>query len=423
MSSSSKQRAIMHRRGGAEPHLVKVIEGPLHAHTAIQGPGLSRRYNIKSSQLLQTELNQKFIIVRPTTSVNATALTGGGLNTFRMNRDPMVMIEEFFLEIDITNTDGANVGRITDVFNMIDRCEWMINSSKMVQEVYGYEMYQDYIQFNDVDTRLNQQAALNLNANTFASFADIPAGATVKYFVPLTCFVDQIGGLWGGHLMKDLELRLYLNPDAIETNPAAGTLNVTDMQLRVLVQELTDDEMNAQVQMSSVTRDYKFLWYSRQSFDETLSPNSSITHDLQSLHGLAGYLNFTVTATGATGAGIYGYVDIGPGTTIELRDNNNASLQYGFRKNVQFQRSFVYPKQFNSSYAQIRYVNSHVHTADAPALVKAGQLLNYETYSENKNQINFDGTIAAGSYTTRYTLRSIAILSFAPNGNVDIQRS
>ena len=123
--------------------------------------------------------------------ISVTPETGGtafGQNVkFRMSKNLIGDVKSCYLEFQLSETGGIAVAGLTCVPLFIQRLELSVNGNNTaIQTLYGEDFYR-YLSFLPSDELSHMEAQLNLNATdgTFVPLANIAAGATNIYRLPL----------------------------------------------------------------------------------------------------------------------------------------------------------------------------------------------------------------------------------------------
>lgn len=422
MSGSAKKRALTLRRNASEIHLLNTIE-TLHDHVEIDSQALSKAYNVKASQLMNIHTTEQFIVVRPTTTVSAAAYSGGGQTNFRFHRDVNLIAKNAYLRLQLTNTGGAPI-TLGPAPLLLNYYELYANSSQEIQRVYGDQVYEDVVMYSNFDQRTNQVAILNMNATTYAENAALGAGASIDYYIPLPSFLNQ-SPTWMGAFRKDLEWRIYLDPNSIVLGVATD-VQVDDMEIIVDCERLDEVQVDKQMKIYSKKVDHRYLYYQQQIFNMTVNASTQYTLDLQALNGIIPYLTWHLRSS-ITGAGKYTYADLngtaGRGGIQQLLDENNSTLTNGFDEQINRARGIIYPKHYDSGFALTRFINIFTFSMDPESAIKGGQNLGYQVFHENKVRFTPAAGWVNGTYNIYFHARQFAVLSFMPNGDVMVQRS
>lgn len=419
---SAKSTALKLRKDAAELHLVNTID-TLHDHVRIDHNKLSKHYNVKASQMQNIHTTEQFLLVRPTSSINSNAYSSGSQTNFRFYRDIHLMLKNTALKLTLTNTSGGAIRLPPSPF-LIKYFEIYGNSSQQISRVTGLQIYEDLIMYASPDEREAFKNIFNIDPVTYASLGTIAAGATVDYYIPLPSFFSQ-GAVWAGAFKKELEWRIYLDPDSIETGLATD-VSITDMEIRVDCEKLDDNQVYKQQELYKTKMDFRYLWYQDQSFNFTVNANSQYMLDMQALVGISPYLTWSLRASTA-GAGLYTFADIngtsGRGGTQELLNQNNSTEMNGFEEEISYTRGVLAPKYYQPGWINQRFINTLTFSMQPEAAIKAAQNLGYQCLYENKLRFRTGTGWTNGSYNITVNNRQFSVICFEPDGNISIQRS
>ena len=405
-------------------HLVK-NHGSDETHLQVETQNISgRELTLPSKDFYVKNINHNFTIIPPDTSINSSFLVNGGKIEFDLSSDSF-NVRSMILQMKIRNSSATTAQRLTPIPLVIDEVRLLGNGQTEIQLMTGQDIFLNEGTFKSRSQLDNESPTNNMTSN-YVAFLSIAAGNTATYYLPLSDILPKDGNMDGFPLFNIKKLKLevrFRGADCIEVDSSAGDglpLLLDDLQLFLETTHYTRAETMALDKIYKDGISFKYLYFHRQSFDQTLAPSTKYNFKVNSIRGLTPYMWISIHPQGASGQDLYNpasitsWIDL-----IEWRDDSNTSQTNSHKYPGDYLKYTISSQKLDNLFGfQCR--NSYFISFGAQPYVAyhEGVNLGYSFVDDSNFEITTKASLAGGNYTIRFIVPTFALLHITPQGQL-----